>query len=66
MKVYMAGFEKMIHERIQTVNMLSSIIFAAINEPPAAWRLIRNACFARVHIIYVIEEQGGALGLTDP
>lgn len=35
MKVYMAGFEKMIRERIQTANMLSFIIFAAINEPSA-------------------------------
>lgn len=52
MKVYMAGFEKMIRERIQTANMLSSIIFAVINEPPAAWRLIRKAILARGTYIY--------------
>lgn len=47
MKVRMTGFEKMIRERIQTANMLFSIIFAAINELSAAWRLVRKTTFAR-------------------
>ena len=52
MKAHTAGFEKMIRERIQTANMLSSIIFAAINELSAAWRLIRKAILARETYIY--------------
>ena len=52
MKVCMAGFEKMIRERIQTANMLSSIIFAAINELSAAWRLVRKTILARDTYIY--------------
>ena len=52
MKVRMAGFEKMIRERIQTANMLSSIIFAAINELSAAWHLVRKTILARDTYIY--------------
>ena len=52
MKVHMAGFEKMIRERIQTANMLSSIIFAAINELSTAWRLVRKTILARDTYIY--------------